>query len=54
MVDLDQPVTITMGEKKLFSGKLERNIKTLADTLLDRGDPAAVYSAEVEVKIDAS
>ena len=54
MVDLDQPVTITMGEKELFSGELERNIKTLADTLLDRGDPAAVYSAEVEVKIDAS
>ena len=52
MVDLDQPITITMGEKQLFSGKLERNIKTLAETIVDRGDPKAVYSAEIEVTLN--
>ena len=52
MVDLDQSVTISMDGKQLFSGKLERNIKTLAATMLDRGDPKAVYSAEVEVALD--
>ena len=41
-----------MGEKQLFSGKLERNIKTLVETMVDRGDPKAVYSAEVEVTLE--
>lgn len=50
MLDLDKPVTILSGGKTVFEGKLPRTIANLAATLAERGDPAAVFSAEVDVK----
>ena len=39
MLDLDQPVTITLNGKEAFHGRPHRTIATLAATLDERGDP---------------
>ena len=51
MVNLDQPVEITAGEKKLFQGPAARTIGTLARTLKERGDLDLTFSSEVKVKL---
>ncbi len=50
MLDLDKTVTVLSGTKKVFEGTLPRTIAALSATLAERGDPAAVFCAEVEVK----
>jgi hypothetical protein len=49
MLDLDQPVSVVSGGASLFEGNAERTISTLYTTTLERGDPALVWSSEVEV-----
>ena len=51
LADLDQPVSITSDGKKLFDGRVARTIATLANTLGERGDPAALFSSEVTVDL---
>ena len=51
MLDLDSPISITSGGSTVYQAKLPRTIGTLAKTLAERGDPKAVYSAEVLVAI---
>jgi len=51
MLDLDKPVKILIGEKVLFEGKVERQKAVIEKTLEERGDPASVYCAEIEVKL---
>ncbi len=50
MLDLDQPVTIRIGEKEVFSARTERTIGTLARTLSERGDFELMFSAELPVR----
>jgi hypothetical protein len=50
MMDLDKPITILAGSKKVFSGIVPRTIATIARTLDEYGDPIAVFSAEVECR----
>ncbi len=52
LLDLDQPFSITTGGRSLFSGKVTRTIATLYKTLLEREDPQAMYSAEVELIVE--
>lgn len=47
MVDLDKPLTVVMNETTRFEGTVERNIKTMVQTLLERGDAAAMFSGRV-------
>jgi predicted esterase len=49
MLDMDQPIAIKFGEKVVFRGKVDRSLATLAQTLADRGDPNAMFSAQVAV-----
>lgn len=49
LVNLDEPVKIQFGDQEVFAAVAPRNIATLAATLWERGDPASMYSAEVEV-----
>lgn len=49
LVDLDQPVTVVVGEKTAFTGRVSRTIASLARSLAERGDPASACSAVVEV-----
>lgn len=51
LVDLDQPVKITSGEKVLFNGPVKRTIGALAKTLAERADPQGMFSAEVGVEL---
>jgi predicted esterase len=53
MVDLDKPIKVTQDGKEIFSGMPTRNIKTLVNTLVGRGDPKLMFDAEVEVTLKA-
>jgi hypothetical protein len=53
MLDPDQTVTIMAGDKEVFQGTVPRTISTIAETLAERGDPAAIFSGEVEVRLPA-
>jgi hypothetical protein len=50
MLDLDQPVTVRIGEKEVFSARTERTIGTLVRTLSERGDFELMFSAEIPVR----
>jgi hypothetical protein len=51
MLDLDQPVRVMFEGRTLFEGKVPRTAATIARTLGDRGDPKAVFTAEVTVRL---
>jgi hypothetical protein len=51
MVDLDKPIALVFGGRELFKGSAPRRIATLSKTLGERGDPAAIFGAEIEVQI---
>jgi hypothetical protein len=51
MLDLDQTVTIMAGDKEVFTGAVPRTIATIAKTLAERCDPAAMFCGEVEVTL---
>lgn len=51
MIDFDQPVVVTWKGKEVFNGKVQRSLGVLAETIADRGDPASVYSAEVQIEL---
>jgi hypothetical protein len=50
MLDLDQPLTVKSGNTTLFEGSVPRTIQVLKQTLVERGDPELVFSAELTVK----
>ena len=54
LVDLDQPVTVTFNGQQLFHGTLQRTVAMISKTLVERGDPASIFSAEVAVSTVAS
>ena len=45
LVDLGREVTILRKGQKLFSGKLERRLETMIQSLMERGDPSYLFSA---------
>jgi poly(3-hydroxybutyrate) depolymerase len=49
MADLDRPVTVTRGERKLYGGAVRRTIGVLVRTLVGRGDPKLMFDAEMAV-----
>jgi hypothetical protein len=51
MTDLDSPVKVAFGEKKLFEGKVNRSIATIARSIAERGDQRLVFSAEVTLAL---
>jgi len=51
MLDLDKPITVRFGSNDVFHASAPRTIAAISKTLSERGDPAAVFSAEVEVKL---
>jgi hypothetical protein len=53
MLDLDKPVTVKSGDKKLHNARVIRSIKTLAKTLAQRGDPKSTFSAEITVTMSS-
>jgi hypothetical protein len=51
MVDLDKPVSVVFGGRTVSQGVVPRTAGVLAKTLDERGDPAGVFAAEVEVRV---
>lgn len=49
LLDLDQPVTVTLNGTTVHSGKIPRKLETLIRTIAERGDPEMVFSAALEV-----
>ena len=54
MLDLDQPIVVSMGGKELFNGVTRRTIGQMEKTLSERGDPFLVFNAAVDVNLDAT
>ncbi len=52
MADLDQPVTISMNGKELKKAVPTRTIDTMIRTLVGRGDPSMIFSAELVVNVE--
>jgi hypothetical protein len=51
MVDLDKPVRVENAGRELFAQTAARTIDVLARTLAERGDPSAMFSAEVALEL---
>ncbi|XZE52339.1 transglutaminase domain-containing protein [Planctomycetaceae bacterium SH139] len=51
MLDLDQEVTVKLADDIVFQGTVVRTIGVLAETLAERGDPAAIFSAEITIPV---
>lgn len=51
MVDFDQDIVVVQGESELFRGKLQPSMDMMRRSLQERGDPAAMWSAEVTVAL---
>jgi predicted esterase len=51
MLDLDKSVKVVFDGRTLFEGKVPRTAATIWRTLADRGDPKAVFAAELPVQL---
>lgn len=51
MIDFEQPVVVTFQGKEVFRGDVQRSMEVLAKTMVDRGDPESIYSAEIDVDL---
>lgn len=51
MLDLDKPVTIRHGGKKILRKKLKRTIETLKQTIDERGDYRYMFPVTVEISL---
>jgi len=52
LLDLDQPVAVTVNDVLVAETTVPRTIAVIHDTLAEREDPAAVFTAEVSVPLD--
>lgn len=51
LLNLDQPIRITSGDKIIFQGAVPRTIGALARTLAERADPGGMFSSEISVEL---
>jgi transglutaminase-like putative cysteine protease len=54
LIDLDRPLTITLNDEEVFTGKVPRLAATLVKTLEERGDPALMFCAELSFDVPRS
>ncbi|MCA9177753.1 MAG: dienelactone hydrolase family protein [Planctomycetales bacterium] len=54
LVNLDQPVQVSAGDRVVFAGTAQRTIATLAKTLEERGDPSYMFPAELAIQLPAA
>ena len=50
LVDLDQPVVVTVNGKEKFNGKVQRSAKVIRESLQQRMDPGTVATGEVKLQ----
>ena len=51
LLDLDQPVTVVLNGKQVFSGRVERRAAHMADDIARHGDPGRIFPARLELKL---
>lgn len=51
MCDLDQPVSVSVDGKVVFSGIVPRQLEVIRKTIDERGDPHGIFSAEIRVPL---
>lgn len=49
MMNLDQPITVTVNGKTVFQDRVERNISTIKFTIEERGDYQQIYTAQIPI-----
>ena len=54
MINLDQPLVVSVQGKEVFNGAVNRTIAVIAKTLMERSDPTSIFSAEVIVSVTAT
>jgi predicted esterase len=52
LLDLDRPVTVTCNGEDVFSGKVQRDAKTLLQTMVRRGDLNYAFPARVTIDLE--
>ena len=51
LVNLDEPVSITVNGEEKFNGKVKRSVREIIKSLGQRGDPSSVAMASVKVNL---
>jgi len=51
MMDLNLPVSVSINKKQYLTFKAVRNIRTLAKTMSERGDPVGMFSSEISIPL---
>lgn len=51
MLDLDAPIEVMSDGQSVFKGIVPRTLATMVRTLIDRGDPQAVFAASLNVSL---
>ena len=54
MLDMDQEITVLWEGDVVFQGEVPRTLAVIQSTLMDRGDPIAIFTGEVIVPIRTS
>ena len=51
MLDLDREVAVIRDGRRVFFGRVERRLETLARTLVERGDPRLAFPARIDIDL---
>ncbi|GAN34893.1 MAG: hypothetical protein DYG83_09320 [Candidatus Brocadia sp. AMX2] len=51
LIDMEKPVCVSINGKTVYSGKMERSVQTMLDTVKKRNDREALFSAYLELKV---
>ena len=49
LLDLDREITVNLDGRRVFHGRAQRCLETLARTLAERGDPRLAFPVEIEL-----
>jgi hypothetical protein len=50
LLDLDQPLEVSLGDKKIFEGRVERSPEAIRKSLQERADPRSTATALLKLK----
>lgn len=49
LIDMEKPVRVSINGKAVYSGKMERSVRTILDTVKKRNDRNALFSAYLDI-----
>lgn len=51
LIDIGKPLRVSINGKTVYSGKMERSVRTILDTVKKRNDREALFSAYLDLKV---